>query len=518
MSRTTSRRPSGTDAPRRPTLGRVSFEVTATDGAARAGILHTAHGDVPTPAFMPVGTKGTVKSVDPDELRALGARMILGNTYHLHFRPGRRAHRRARRAARLHGLGRADPHRLGRLPGLLAARHAARAWTTTASPSARSTTAPRSGSRPESVAAIQANLGSDVAMCLDVCAPAGVPDARARRGRRASRRPGPRGSATRRARAGPARLRDRPGRLAPRAAPPLDRGDRRARLRRLRARRALRRRGPRDDARRRRPGPRRCSRPSRPRYFMGIGDPEGILERDRPRDRHVRLRAADPHRPHRLGAHLGGPPEPEERPLRARPAAARRGLRLPRLRALLARLHPPPREPAGAARPPAAEPAQPALPARPHGRRARGDRARRAGSRSSPTRSRGCASPRRRRARPAPHRRRARRCIWVLFIMPQRRRAAAQRRMLDDLEVGDEILTVGRHVRRRCARSARTRCSSRSRPARASAWRDARDRGDRRADEDEPDDGRGRRGRAAPLRDESDSESRKPTLTYATPT
>src|SRR5207247_4521778 len=51
-------------------------------------MLHTAHGDVPTPAFMPVGTKGTVKSVDPDELKALGAAIVLGNTYHLHFRPG----------------------------------------------------------------------------------------------------------------------------------------------------------------------------------------------------------------------------------------------------------------------------------------------------------------------------------------------------------------------------------------------------------------------------------------------
>ena len=50
-----------------------AFTVEATDGAARAGILRTAHGDVPTPAFMPVGTKATVKSVDPDELRALGA-------------------------------------------------------------------------------------------------------------------------------------------------------------------------------------------------------------------------------------------------------------------------------------------------------------------------------------------------------------------------------------------------------------------------------------------------------------
>jgi queuine tRNA-ribosyltransferase len=47
------------------------FTVSATDGEARAGVLHTAHGDVPTPAFMPVGTKGTVKAVDPDELRGL---------------------------------------------------------------------------------------------------------------------------------------------------------------------------------------------------------------------------------------------------------------------------------------------------------------------------------------------------------------------------------------------------------------------------------------------------------------
>src|SRR5439155_17553466 len=47
-----------------------------------------AHGEVPTPAFMPVGTKGTVKTVDPEELRALGTPILLGNTYHLHFRPG----------------------------------------------------------------------------------------------------------------------------------------------------------------------------------------------------------------------------------------------------------------------------------------------------------------------------------------------------------------------------------------------------------------------------------------------
>ena len=64
------------------------FEVVATDGSARAGVLRTAHGDVPTPAFMPVGTKATVKTLDPDELRGLGASIVLANTYHLHFRPG----------------------------------------------------------------------------------------------------------------------------------------------------------------------------------------------------------------------------------------------------------------------------------------------------------------------------------------------------------------------------------------------------------------------------------------------
>src|SRR5204862_2708616 len=66
----------------------MSFTLEATDGAARAGVIHTAHGDVPTPAFMPVGTKGTVKTVHPDELTAIGTTILLGNTYHLHFRPG----------------------------------------------------------------------------------------------------------------------------------------------------------------------------------------------------------------------------------------------------------------------------------------------------------------------------------------------------------------------------------------------------------------------------------------------
>lgn len=65
-----------------------TFEVRATDGAARAGTLALPHGLVETPAFMPVGTHGAVRGLHPDEVRHAGAQIILGNTYHLHLRPG----------------------------------------------------------------------------------------------------------------------------------------------------------------------------------------------------------------------------------------------------------------------------------------------------------------------------------------------------------------------------------------------------------------------------------------------
>lgn len=65
-----------------------SFALEAQDGGARAGVFRTPHGDVPTPCFMPVGTQGTVKAIDPHELQTLGATMILANAYHLHLRPG----------------------------------------------------------------------------------------------------------------------------------------------------------------------------------------------------------------------------------------------------------------------------------------------------------------------------------------------------------------------------------------------------------------------------------------------
>jgi queuine tRNA-ribosyltransferase len=65
-----------------------SFTILQTAGAARAGIFSTPHGEVETPAFMPVGTLATVKALDPDDLTRMGASMILGNAYHLHLRPG----------------------------------------------------------------------------------------------------------------------------------------------------------------------------------------------------------------------------------------------------------------------------------------------------------------------------------------------------------------------------------------------------------------------------------------------
>ena len=76
----------------------IGFELRARDGAARRGRLATAHGTAETPAFMPVGTAGTVKAMLPDQVRETGAEIVLGNTYHLMLRPG------AERVAKLGGL------------------------------------------------------------------------------------------------------------------------------------------------------------------------------------------------------------------------------------------------------------------------------------------------------------------------------------------------------------------------------------------------------------------------------
>ena len=67
---------------------RFELQAECPDTGARAGLIHTAHGTIETPVFMPVGTQGTVKAMAPSELKEVGAQIILGNTYHLHIRPG----------------------------------------------------------------------------------------------------------------------------------------------------------------------------------------------------------------------------------------------------------------------------------------------------------------------------------------------------------------------------------------------------------------------------------------------
>lgn len=81
-------------------MTKFSFDLQATDGAARTGVIHTPRGDIRTPAFMPVGTAATVKAMLPESVRATGADILLGNTYHLMLRPT------AERIANLGGLHR----------------------------------------------------------------------------------------------------------------------------------------------------------------------------------------------------------------------------------------------------------------------------------------------------------------------------------------------------------------------------------------------------------------------------
>jgi queuine tRNA-ribosyltransferase len=147
------------------------FGLEAQDGAARAGVVHTAHGEIPTPAFMPVGTKATVKTLHPDEVRAMGAAVILGNTYHLHFRPGEDV---IEELGGLHAFSGWDGPILTDSGGfqvfslrdtLLAVDDDGVTFRSVYDGAPERFT-------PESVAEIQRRLGSDIAMCLDICPPA----------------------------------------------------------------------------------------------------------------------------------------------------------------------------------------------------------------------------------------------------------------------------------------------------------------------------------------------------------
>ncbi|MEG2172603.1 MAG: tRNA guanosine(34) transglycosylase Tgt [Desulfovibrionaceae bacterium] len=154
----------------RPHAGR--FTLNATDGAARAGVLDTAHGSIETPIFMPVGTVGSVKALAPDDLHALGAQIILGNTYHLYLRPNDKLI--ARRGG-LHTFSAWDKPILTDSGGFQVFSLSSLRKISEQGVEFRSHL---DGSKhvftPENVVEIQRNLNSDIMMVLDECVPYGA--------------------------------------------------------------------------------------------------------------------------------------------------------------------------------------------------------------------------------------------------------------------------------------------------------------------------------------------------------
>ena len=149
----------------------MKFEVFSKDPScnARTGRFETAHGSVDTPIFMPVGTAGTVKSVSPDELEDLDARIILGNTYHLYLRPG------DERIFRLGGLHRFMGWNRAILTDSGGFQVFSLAKINRIEEEGVHFQSHIDGSRhfitPETAIRIQQNLGSDIMMCFDECTP-----------------------------------------------------------------------------------------------------------------------------------------------------------------------------------------------------------------------------------------------------------------------------------------------------------------------------------------------------------
>jgi queuine tRNA-ribosyltransferase len=148
----------------------VRFELIAADAggsAARVGRFHTPHGSLETPAFMPVGTRGTVKGLLPEQLRAVGSRMILANTYHLALRPGEAV---VRELGGLHRFMNWDGPILTDSGGFQVFSMADRATLRERGVVFRShLDGARVELTPERAIQIQEALGADVAMCLDHC-------------------------------------------------------------------------------------------------------------------------------------------------------------------------------------------------------------------------------------------------------------------------------------------------------------------------------------------------------------
>ncbi|HEY1379132.1 MAG TPA: tRNA guanosine(34) transglycosylase Tgt [Gemmataceae bacterium] len=148
------------------------FSIEQTDGRARRGVFTTPHGIVETPMFMPVGTRATVKGLTPDQLRAAGAQIILGNTYHLALRPGDEV------IAELGGL-----HRFMGWDGAILTDSGGfqvfsladiRKLTDDAAVFRSHIDGRLLELSPEKAVRIQENLGADIAMCLDECPSGGA--------------------------------------------------------------------------------------------------------------------------------------------------------------------------------------------------------------------------------------------------------------------------------------------------------------------------------------------------------
>ena len=153
----------------------ISYDLVKQDGRARLGRLHTPHGSVDTPMFMPVGTAGTVKGITPDQLVACGARIILGNTYHLALRPGDEL------IASLGGL-----HRFMNWTGPILTDSGGYQVFSLAEQRKITDHGAKFKSHidgslleltPERAVEIQQNLGSDIAMVLDECPPGDADEA-----------------------------------------------------------------------------------------------------------------------------------------------------------------------------------------------------------------------------------------------------------------------------------------------------------------------------------------------------
>jgi queuine tRNA-ribosyltransferase len=166
---------------------RLRFEIEARDGTARAGVIHTAHGPIETPAFIPLATKGSVRGLDTDEVGGLGYELILGNTYHLFVSPGPE---RIAAAGGLHGFINWERAIITDSGGFQvfslahggvanevkgsgrSGEHGSEVEITEEGARFRS---PRDGAElfisPEVSMSVQAQLGSDIALVFDECTP-----------------------------------------------------------------------------------------------------------------------------------------------------------------------------------------------------------------------------------------------------------------------------------------------------------------------------------------------------------